>query len=70
MNWELGSEGRCSVSGVVNFEGILRAVWVEGSSGSRSANGGGSSGLVLSGSLSGARIRWWRKEKMLGFVLH
>ena len=33
MNWVLGSEDGCPVSGVVNFEGILRAVRVEGRSG-------------------------------------
>ena len=59
MNWELGSKGGYSVSGVVNFGGILRAVWVEGRSRSRSANGGGSSSLgSLWSSLRHTKIKW------------
>ena len=61
------------MSGVVEFEGILQAVWVDGSSGIRSANGGGSSlvfSLAQGSSLwfSLARV-WWMDEEEDGSVL-
>ena len=61
------------MSGVVEFEGILRAVWVDGSSGIRSAIRGGSSlvfSLAQGSSLwfSLARV-WWMDEEEDGSVL-